>query len=162
LLAASLLDSAAGRNLGDASFVVNEHVPLGMELADGRAINVTKPDGTNVTLASNESRFTQTDIPGLYSIKTTDGIDTFAVNLDPMESRTTPLEAETLEQFGCRLVTPTAIAEHYQRRQYLQDIQLERRQKFWQWLVLAALGMAVAETWLAGRATKRGPEGSRA
>jgi hypothetical protein len=33
-------------------------------------------------------------------------------------------------------------------------VQLESRQKFWQWLIVAALGLVVAETWLAGRATK--------
>jgi hypothetical protein len=34
-------------------------------------------------------------------------------------------------------------------------VQLESRQKLWQWLVVAAFGMVVAETWLAGRITKQ-------
>jgi hypothetical protein len=41
----------------------------------------------------------------------------------------------------------------------LQDVQIESRQKFWQWLIVAALGILVAETWLAGRATKPVTEG---
>ena len=77
------------------------------------------------------------------------------MNLDPLESRTSAVGAETLEQFGCRLVGATAVAEHQQRRQYLHDVQLESRQKLWQWLILAALGLVVTETWLAGRATKQ-------
>jgi hypothetical protein len=47
------------------------------------------------------------------------------------------------------------VAEQHERRQYLQDVQLESRQKLWQWLILAALGLVVTETWLAGRATKQ-------
>jgi hypothetical protein len=162
LLVASLVDADAIGKFARTNFVVNEPVTLGDDFRTTRAFAVTKPDGTKVTVASNQARFDDTDIPGLYSVESEGGVETFAVNLDPMESRTTPLEAETLEQFGCRLVGPNFVAENLERRQFMQDVQLERRQKFWQWLVLAALGMAVAETWLAGRATKRSLEGTSA
>ena len=62
---------------------------------------------------------------------------------------------ETLEQLGCRLVSQAAVAENDQRQRQLRDVQLESRQKLWQWLIVAALGVLVAETWLAGRVTKQ-------
>ena len=77
-----------------------------------------------------------------------------AVNLDPLESKTASVGAETLEQWGCRLVKPTALADATRQRQQIQDSLLESRQKWWQWLIVGALGVLVAETWLAGRAAK--------
>jgi hypothetical protein len=118
-------------------------------------VAVTKPDGTKVTVSRDDREFVATDVPGVYSLTSGDTEDRFAVNLDPLESRTSAVGAETLEQFGCRLVSASAVAEHEERRQFLHDVQLESRQKFWQWLMLAALGLVVAETWLAGRATKQ-------
>ncbi len=106
-------------------------------------------------VSRDDREFAGTDTPGVYSVTSGDKEERFAVNLDPLESRTSAVGTETLEQFGCRLVGATAVAEHHQRRQYLHDVQLESRQKLWQWLLLAALGLVVTETWLAGRATKQ-------
>jgi hypothetical protein len=136
-------------------FVVNESVPLSEEVKSAENVSVTKPDGTKMVVSSDDREFVATAMPGVYSLSG-GGIDQrFAVNLDPLESRTSAVGAETLEQFGCRLVGASAVAEHHERRQYLHDVQLESRQKLWQWLVLAALGLVVTETWLAGRATKQ-------
>ncbi|HEX2473876.1 MAG TPA: BatA domain-containing protein [Lacipirellulaceae bacterium] len=136
-------------------FVVNEPVPLSEEVILAGNVSVTKPDGTKMTVAEAGREFVDTSMPGVYSLNSGDIAERFAVNLDPLESRTAAVGAETLEQFGCRLVGANAVAEQHERRQYLQDVQLESRQKFWQWLILAALGLVVAETWLAGRATKQ-------
>ncbi len=76
------------------------------------------------------------------------------MNLDPLESKTAAVGAESLEQWGCRLVKPTALADATRERERVQDSQLESRQKWWQWLIVGALGILVAETWLAGRAAK--------
>jgi hypothetical protein len=32
----------------------------------------------------------------------------------------------------------------------MQNSELENRQKLWRWLIVAALGVLIAETWLAG------------
>ena len=136
-------------------FVVNEPVTLREQQQENRndPMEVVKPDGTKAALASDARAFVDTDQPGLYKLSTRDGTETFAVNLDPQESRTAALTPETLEQLGCRLVNSTAVAKNDEREQQLQDVTLESRQKFWQWLILAALGLLVAETWFAGRAT---------
>jgi len=36
-----------------------------------------------------------------------------------------------------------------------RDIELESRQKVWRWLIVAALGVLILETWLAGRAARQ-------
>jgi hypothetical protein len=108
------------------------------------------------TFTRNNEAFTATDEPGVYTISGTReaGPQSFAVNLDALESKTSAVGAETLEQFGCRLVTPSAVATIAQKRQHAQDLQFESRQKLWQWLIVALLGILVAETWLAGRAAR--------
>ena len=98
--------------------------------------------------------FSAADTPGMYTLTAGDRSHVFAVNLDPLESKTSPVGAETLEQWGCRLVKPTALADATREQQRLPGSQLESRQKWWQWLIVGALGVLVAETWLAGRAAK--------
>ncbi|MEX0641165.1 MAG: hypothetical protein WD468_00610, partial [Pirellulales bacterium] len=162
-----------GRRAGQSDrvyYVVDEPVPMGedVEFAGVRAIN--KPDGEKVVLAADAREFRGADQPGLYSIESSSRVspahdvasfaenglqETFAVNLDPAESRTNSLAVETLEQLGCRLVSRAAVAENRERDEQLRDVQLESRQKLWQWLVVAALGVLVAETWLAGRVTRQ-------
>jgi hypothetical protein len=73
------------------------------------------------------------------------------VNLDPAESRTAPLNVETLEQFGCRLANPARRPVDREQLRQLRNAELEGRQKLWRWLILAAIGVLIAETWLAGR-----------
>jgi hypothetical protein len=159
LLVSALVEGGRGGRADRVYFVVNEPVPLGGREIPSERPAVAKPDGTTVLLATDARSFEAADMPGLYTLATADGPQQFAVNLDPMESRTGALGAETLEQLGCRLVGRTALAHNEDQRRQLQDAQLESRQKFWQWLIAAALALLVAETWLAGRATKSLAEG---
>jgi hypothetical protein len=155
LLVSALVDGRRAGKSDRVYYVVDEPVPVGEDVQFGGERAITKPAGEKVLLAADAREFRGTDEPGLYSIATVDGPETFAVNLDPAESRTSPLAVETLEQLGCRLVSPTAVAENRERDEQLRDVQLESRQKLWQWLVMAALGVLVTETWLAGRVTKQ-------
>ena len=135
-------------------FAVNEPVPLGEREKQPAPVSITKPDGAVIKLDADARTFGATDLPGIYSLTAGDKPQTFAVNLDPLESKTAAVGAETLEQWGCRLVKPTALADATRERERVQDSQLESRQKWWQWLIVGALGILVAETWLAGRAAK--------
>jgi hypothetical protein len=159
LLVSAMVEGGRSGRTDRVYFVVNEPVPLGERESDAEPAAVTKPDGTKVQLAGSARAFEAADMPGVYTISTSDGPQQFAVNLDPMESRTAAVGMETLEQLGCRLVGGSALAHNEDDRQQLQDVQLESRQKLWQWLIVAALGILVAETWLAGRATKPVTEG---
>jgi hypothetical protein len=157
LLVSALVEGSRAGRSDRAYFLVNEPVPLDERETGQGELAITKPDGTKAMLPTAARSFDATDLPGVYMLDTSDGVQNFAVNLDPLESRTAAVGAETLEQLGCRLVDPTAVAENQVERQHVQDAQLESRQKIWQWLIMAALGLVVAETWLAGRATKPSP-----
>jgi hypothetical protein len=156
LYISALVESGRGDKSNQVYFLVNEPVPLGeraeaaSETADDRR-RIIKPDGTQSIIAATSRAFTDTSQPGIYELSATENSETFAVNLDPQESRTEAVGAEALEQLGARLVHSSSLAKNHQREEYLRDVALENRQKLWQWLVVGALGLLIAETWLAGR-----------
>ena len=75
----------------------------------------------------------------------------FAVNVDRAESITATIPVESLEAFEVKIgEQKTASAELAQMRQML-DRDIENRQKAWKWLILGAIVLLIAETWLASR-----------
>jgi hypothetical protein len=177
LLSAILEGSGAGAESA-TQFLVGDRVPLrrgatGARGAMGDAITVLKPDGTVVAAVASAAFFDDTGAPGIYEIRgerggpgdggteTEDGapvdggpVRRVAVNIAPEESRTAPLETDELERRGVRLASAAAAGaapSDPERRRQLRGAELEGRQKLWRWLVAAALGLVVAETWLAGR-----------
>ena len=104
--------------------------------------------------------------PGIYTLQGASPA-TFAVNLSPHESRTDLLSMERLE--GLRLPfdhkNKDLVAIAKKREQTLVDEQLEKRQKIWRWLIVAAILLVLMETWLGGwtwrqPATGRAKEGA--
>lgn len=97
--------------------------------------------------------------PGIHEVKAADGngIKRVAVNLPADESKTAPLPVEAIESLGVRLAkesapeTPATVEE----KKNLQVRELEARQQLWRWCLMAALGAIVAETWYAGRVSRR-------
>ena len=77
------------------------------------------------------------------------------MNIAPAESRTAPLSTDELEQRGVVLGSAATRQRQAERRRQLQVAELENRQKLWQWLILGMLGLVIAETVLAGTASKR-------
>ncbi len=43
--------------------------------------------------------------------------------------------------------------QQQQRERQMRDLELESKQKLWQWLISGALLLLITETWLAGRLT---------
>ena len=117
----------------------------------GGRLRVRKPDGSIVAVEPGSPTFADTDQPGVYEVLSTGDPRSFAVNLDPAESRTTPLAVETLEQLGCKLSRPSREAVDRDHLRQMQNAELEGRQKLWRPLILAAIGVLIVETWLAGR-----------
>ena len=111
---------------------------------------VRKPDGTEIKLARDARSFRQTDLPGVYHLTWPDAERQFAVNLGAEEGRTAPREIGELEDLGVRLGRQPTRAELVKRHRQMQSTELENRQKLWRWLIVAALGVLIAETWLAG------------
>jgi hypothetical protein len=146
LLSALLDGPSAGPDLS-ANWLIQQRVPM----PEG-AVAVRKPDTSTTRLAAGASVFSETDMPGVYTVDSAKGLREFAVNLDPLESKTDPLNVETLERFGCRLSqsAPRVESEREVMRQ-MQNAELEGRQKLWRPLILAAISILILETWLAGR-----------
>jgi hypothetical protein len=117
---------------------------------------VRKPDGSQVELADNENRFTQTDQPGIYEVLAAPTPVKFAVNLDAAESKTAPMPLDELERLGLPMKSiepsPALLAA---KQETLHNAELESRQKLWRWLIVTALALLLVETWLAGWLTRR-------
>jgi hypothetical protein len=74
-----------------------------------------------------------------------------AVNLNPSESETTPIDPDRLTEFGAVVSSIESREQDETAERALRDVELEARQGWWQWLILAALGLIAAETLLSGR-----------
>jgi hypothetical protein len=120
------------------------------------ALTVRKPDGTEVAAAAGGS-FAGTDLPGVYQVMP-DPLR-FVVNLPPDESRVAPLAIERFTSLGVPLrdaLAPTP-AELALRESRAEAIEVEQRQKLWRWLIVAALGVLLLETLIAGRLSRAIP-----
>jgi hypothetical protein len=154
-LMSALLEARNPRLLGAANPRVGERVPLPALDDAKQSMIVRKPDGSSVTIAPQNAFFDGADQPGVYTLDTLAGALKFAVNLDPMESKTAPLSAETLEQLGARLANHSRRNVDGEQLRQMYNAELENRQKLWRWLILAAIGILIVETWLAGRTRDR-------
>ncbi len=150
-LMAALLDRRDPHPFEAEDHTIGDRVALPASAEESQALVVHKPAGTTVSLPAGSTSFAETDEPGLYTIDLAAGPRSFVVNLDPAESKIAPLGVETLEQFGCRLVNPSRTRVDRDLLRQMQNAELEGRQKLWRWLIVAAIGVLIAETWLAGR-----------
>ena len=160
-LMSALLESPNPRPVIAANQRVGDRVPLPAADAAEKNLIVHKPDGASVTIDRQTAFFDETDQPGVYTLDTPAGASSFAVNLDPLESKTTPLPVETIEQFHVRLANHSRKTIDREQLRQMYNAELEGRQKLWRWLILAVIGILILETWLAGR-TIDGPRSIRA
>jgi len=149
-----IVELAGGDEMRVADTVVGQPVVLPRNPGSSAAV-VFKPDGARVELPPDTRVFDQTDRPGLYRVQSGDDEFQFAVNLAASESDTAPLGLEALTQLGVRFERAQTRAERTQRLRQQRDTELESRQKAWRWLIVAALGVLIVETAVAGRAARR-------
>lgn len=152
----ALLDESVGATPQPAQYRVADVIPLGVAAAQGQTpVVIGMPDGTQLRIDPGQTNLTQTLIPGIYTITSAGRSRQVAVNLDPTESRTTPLTSDELERLGAPLTPQKPILiRQAERKTQLRNAEIENRQKFWRWCLIAALGVLLCETWLAGRASK--------
>jgi hypothetical protein len=151
----SLLEQSGGVASFSTQFNVGDRVtlPTGMTAAAVRAPG----ESNGATLEANTTEFAGASRPGVYELTGGAKPQRFAVNLDPNESRTTPLANDELEQLGlpvARLKTDAEIP--IENKTLLQGIETENRQKLWRWFIAATLAVLLAETALAGWTARRG------
>lgn len=113
------------------------------------------PGGSQVKVASGATNFTQTAVPGIYTVTSSRGAKKFVVNLDPAESRTAALPFDELERLG----VPTSHAVGSEAKLLAKEVRLqngdiENRQKLWRWVIIGTLLVLLLETWLAGRTSR--------
>jgi hypothetical protein len=137
----------------ESQYAVGEPVALPASKDAKRVLHT--PDGQQIELPASATTWNNSDRPGIYRVDANDQQYPLAVNVGGDESRTSPLAAADLEQFGARLgqkATPE-LAEAKSRQ--LQQSELENRQKLWRWLIIGVIGLVAMETVVAGRLTKR-------
>jgi len=156
-LLASLLDWSGATALAPTSFVTGDSIPrLALGAPDGVAVSVRTPGGSTQALAAEAVAFGGTDEPGLYQATVGESTRLIPVTLEPAESRTAPLTVDDLEKLGVPLAQAADRAQAAAARAALPAAAVaESRQKLWRWILLAALGVLLLETVLAGRAARR-------
>lgn len=152
-LMARVLDGDRDADGARIGYRVHDVLPIGEGVMGGEEREVRGPDGAITPIAASDTGFRATDRPGIYELASGDDRRLFAVNLTPAESRTAALDVEDLEARGVPLGDDVVEdADDVRRR---ADIELERSQKIWKGLVVAALGLLVLETWIGGRLARR-------
>ena len=152
-----LLWSILEQSGGVASFATQYTVGEPVTLPTGQAATaVRKPDGTSTPVESGAPAFADATVPGVYELTGGPKPQRFAINLDPNESRTTPLASDELEQMGVPVArTKTAGVVPVENKTVLQGIEAENRQKLWRWFIAATLAVLLAETAVAGWTARR-------
>jgi hypothetical protein len=158
-LLASLLEWSGVSSVASASFVVGDVISrLALGAPDGVPVTVRTPGGTPLTVAADEPALTETAEPGVYQATVGSESRLLPVNLDPVESRTTPLTVDDFERLGVPLAEVAERARAaVSRSAPAPAAETESRQKLWRWFLAAALAVVLLETVLAGRAARRVP-----
>lgn len=145
-----LLTHSLGTAPPPRGLTVGDRLPLPSDLPE---VPVILPTGGVQKVATEQPL--ETTEPGIYVVSAPNSDpQKWAVNLDPLESRTTPVSVEELKSLGLPLTETAAQPTEDEQRQ-LQSRELEARQKYWQWLITAGIVVLMLETWLAGRTTRR-------
>ncbi len=137
-----------------------------LSLEDYTGLQIEKPDGQKIPLNEETSQFSDTDQPGMYQILNGGRrIKSFAVNMDPAESRTGQMSIATLKRMDVPFerfdATRKVIKVLDIEAQPQLAVEVEKQQKLWRWLVLATLVVLILETGLAGWKAKnqKSPKG---
>lgn len=149
----AVMDWAGAGEAPQPLLVVGDRIPPEQFARREVRWQVTKPDGTVVV--AEDGMPMVADRPGIYRLAAGDQSTLLAVNVPPSESDTAALSTDVLEQCGVRLGWQQSAAELARRQRHLRDVELEQRQKLWQWCLAVALAMLIVETWLAGRRAGR-------
>jgi hypothetical protein len=122
------------------------------------------PSGGSIAVAPAVKALGPFAEPGIYEWTGAGRSERFAVNLDPAESRTSPLNREQLEERGLPAVRPPEVnSPGRAETEQLAAAAVEERQKVWRWALVAALFALALEMVLAGRTSRSEtmPEASR-
>ncbi|MSU34080.1 MAG: VWA domain-containing protein [Pedosphaera sp.] len=141
-----------------SSVLVGEPITLPTVAADlpKDALRVRKPDGTEIAVAGGTAQFADTMVPGIYSFFAAERVYRFAVNVDPMESRTRQVGMDELPRVAAVVAAGGVARQAIANQSKTQEIaiEIESRQKLWRWALVAALLVLLMETLAAGWMTR--------
>jgi len=135
------------------ALVVGNTLDLGVHTGAAKLLTAT---GFSVEVAAEAVTSGPIMAPGLYRLVDERGpLRNFAVNVDPVESRTAPMAADELERLGAPLAQTKPSATNEAARQVaLKGADAEGQQKLWRWFIIATLLLLLGESLLAGRTTR--------
>jgi hypothetical protein len=148
-----------------SQYFVGDYVPISPWSGPGSAnMEIRKPDDSLIPLKAGEESFTQTDLPGIYTIQASAGNHIFALNLPAKECQTAVMPIEDLEGLGVSLAQSSDfVPEHAElsigsqstRASRLRSFAvLESEQKIWRWIFIGLLVVSFIEIALAGWLTR--------
>jgi hypothetical protein len=138
-----------------AQYEVGERVDLPTRDDSTLPVLLQTPAGETQHVEAGTDQFSETNLPGIYSIAVGDTRRRFAVNVAERESRTARMSSDELRRSGVTIgvhETRTELAYKWRKQ---KDIELERRQKLWRWMIALAVSIVMLETWLAARLARR-------
>ena len=148
-----------------SQYFVGDPVPMPHSAGSASLpVQIRKPDGALTHLNADDRTFTQTDVPGIYTVESSARRRLFAVNLPAKECRTAVMPVEDLEQYGVSLSESASLAgeetelspgSRYGQAKHRSELAaLEYRQKVWRWVFVALLAVSLIEIGLAGWLTR--------
>lgn len=144
---------------------VAESCVIGQPIQIPRQLSRVEHDGRVLAWDPDLPVHQQIQSPGIYRFTNPDdsnvGATTIAVNLDPTESFTDVMPLEQLTAFDVEVGQQTDAQTELDQQRKLLDVELENKQKLWKWLIVAALGFLIVESWLAGRTDRVNSQNER-
>lgn len=135
-----------------AQLIVGDSLPLAAGHGGG---SLRGPDGATSVVRPEAKALGPFVVPGIYEWTSAGKVERLAVNLDPAETRTSPLRREQLEERGLPVTRPPeAELNRRPEPEQLENSVLEARQKIWRWALVAALLALALEMMLAGRTVR--------
>jgi hypothetical protein len=145
-----------------SQYFIGDHITISPSTGSGQTnLEIRKPDDSVVRLNAGEESFTQTDLPGIYTIQSSTENHIFALNLPARECRTAVMPIEDLEMLGVSLAQPSGdSAEHAELSiskragRNSSFAGMESEQKIWRWIFIILLAVSFIEIALAGWLTR--------
>lgn len=157
-----------------SSLLVGEPIPFPAAEDSSLKRTMLSPGGFRETIEPDQVSFDATDVPGIYRLVYSNEFEdsteesnssqsqnqdqqpsaeefSFAVNLDRNESETAAIPVEQIELLNVKVGEQTTAAMDLSQLREVRNRDIENQQKVWKWLIVLAIGLLIAETWLAGR-----------
>jgi hypothetical protein len=143
-----LLDPSGKTRQAQLTFEVGDRIPL----ESYGECNVTDDQGRAVdeSLAVQSGSGLQILVPGLYWLQGENLKRQIAVQLPASESRLVPMDTDVFEQYGIALGKVESTDNRLAAVWQLKVEELEKKQRLWQWLLVAGIVVLAVETFVAG------------